>query len=134
MIVVDTSAWLELLRGTQSPVDRTLVRLLGDGEDLAVTEVVVMELLAGARSAKDADDLRARLLAFPVLPLDGLAGYEAAAELYRACRAAGEPPRRVVDCLVAVPTIRAGAAVLHADRDFEKLARHTPLRTVAPDA
>jgi predicted nucleic acid-binding protein len=87
-----------------------------------------MELLAGNATARQASELRARLLAFPVLRLAGLSGYEAAAELYRACRAAGETLGSLTDCLVAVPVIEAGATLLHAHRDFEVLARHTPLR------
>ena len=131
MIVVDTSAWVEFLRRTESLVDRTLTRWLDAGENLAVTETVVLEILAGARSHRHLEDLRATLLAFPVLPLRGLASYEAAAELFRACREAGETVRRLLDCLVAVPAIEAGAPVLHADGDFDKLARHTPLEVVA---
>jgi predicted nucleic acid-binding protein len=105
----------------------TLRRLLQERTDLAVTEVVVIELLAGGRSQSDVETLRSRLIAFPVLPLGGLAGFEAAAALYRACRAGGETLRGLSDCLVAAPTIAARAALLHADRDFEVLARHTPL-------
>lgn len=133
MIVVDTSAWLEFFGQSESPVDHTLARHLEGGEELAVTEVVVMEVLAGARSPHYLRELRSTLLAFPVLPLTGLAAYEAAAELYRACRTAGETIRGMTDCLVAVPAIEAGAPVLHADQDFEKLARHTPLQVVTLD-
>jgi len=53
---------------------------------------------------------------------------ETAAALYRACRRAGETIRKITDCLVAVPAIEAGATLIQADRDFEILARHTPLR------
>jgi predicted nucleic acid-binding protein len=63
-----------------------------------------------------------------MLPLSGLRDFEHAAALYRSCRTAGETVRKLSDCLVAVPTIRAGATLLHADRDFDVLARHTPLR------
>ena len=63
-------------------------------------------------------------------PLNGLDGFEQAAALYRACRWAGETIRSVTDCLVAVPAIEAGAPVLHSDRDFAALARHTPLQVV----
>jgi predicted nucleic acid-binding protein len=49
------------------------------------------------------------------------------------CRAGGETVRKMTDCLVAVPAIEAGARVLHADADFDKLARHTPLEVVALD-
>jgi predicted nucleic acid-binding protein len=105
-----------------------------EGAELALTEVVMMELLTGARSDSEADAIRARFSAFIVLPLGGLAGYEAAARLYRACRSAGETVREITDCLIAVPVIRSGSTLLQADRDFEVLARHTPLRLepVAP--
>lgn len=133
MIVADTSAWIELLRGTGSPVDAALRGALEKGRAVAVTEVVVMEVLAGARSPREVRELRSLLLALRVLRLPGLDGYEKAAELYRRCRAQGETIRKVTDCLVAVPAIEAGAAVLHLDADFDVLARHTPLRVVAVD-
>ena len=133
MIVVDTSAWAELFRRTGSAVDLALRRLLGDPETLAVTEIVVMELLAGARSPRHHRDLRDLSLGLRLLPLRGLHGYERAAELYRMCRAKGETVRKMTDCLVAVPAIEAGAPILHADADFDKLARHTRLEVVSLD-
>lgn len=122
MIVVDTSAWIELLRDTGSPVHRRLVTLLDCGSELAVTEVVVAEVLAGARSRSHRDALRDRLLAFPVLTLGGLAGYEHAADLYRTARQRGVTVHVLADCLVAWPALREAATVLHADRDFDLLA------------
>jgi predicted nucleic acid-binding protein len=57
-----------------------------------------------------------------------------AAALARQCRWAGAALRHgILDCLIAVPAIEAGAAVLHRDRDFDVLARHTPLEVVALD-
>jgi len=91
-----------------------------------VTEMVVMELLAGAGGA-DVRALRSRMLAFELLPLRGLRDFEQAALLYRTCRSAGEEVRSLTDCLVAVPAIHAGASVLHSDRDFDAIARHTDL-------
>ena len=128
MIVVDTSAWVELLRGTGSAVHLALRGQLQARADVAVTEVVVAELLAGARSERERTELRSMLLGFPLLPLWGLDAYEVAAELFRVCRAAGEPIRHLTDCLIAVPAIEAGATLLAVDRDFETLARHTGLR------
>jgi predicted nucleic acid-binding protein len=86
-----------------------------------------MELLAGASN----DELTrlGRLLGrFELLPVQGLADYEAAAGLYRRCRRAGETVRKLTDCLIAVVAMRAGAALLHQDQDFEAIARHAPLR------
>ncbi len=86
-----------------------------------------MELLAGAVGPAQAAELRQRLTGYTMLPLRGLGDFEHAAALYRTCRAAGETVRELSDCLVAIPAIRAGARVLHADRDFEALERHSPL-------
>jgi hypothetical protein len=88
----------------------------------------MMELLAGARTAAEHSRLRARLMALPRLAVGGLADYDAAAALYRACRIRGATVRRLIDCLIAAVAIREGATVLHNDRDFELLARHTRLR------
>jgi predicted nucleic acid-binding protein len=127
VIAVDTSAWIELLRATESAVDLKLRSLIERRASIAVTEIVVAEVLAGV-PPQAVDALRSRLLAFRLLRLRGLSDFEAAAGLYRVCRDAGEIVGHISDCLVAVPVIDAGARLLHADRDFEKLARHTPLQ------
>jgi predicted nucleic acid-binding protein len=133
LIVVDTSAWVEFLRATGSPAHRRLHQALEDREELCITEVVVAEVLAGAPDGRRAEELRSTLLGFTLLPLEGLDAFERAAALYRACRAAGETLRGIADCLVAVPAIAAGVPVLHAGRDFAKLARHTALEIVAAE-
>jgi predicted nucleic acid-binding protein len=127
VIVVDTSAWVEFLRATGSAADRTLDRLLAEEAELAVTEMVVAEILAGARDERHWTQLRQRLLALPVLSLGGLAGFEAAAALYGRCRRQGVTLRRLVDCLVVVPAFRSGAPILHAGADFDLIARCAPL-------
>lgn len=128
MILVDSSAWIELLRATGHPAHRTLKRHLDAGSPIATTEVVVMELLAGASSNRDRDRLRQRLLALPQLRLRGMPDFESAADLYRRCRRSGATVRRLIDCLIAAVAIRDGATVLHNDRDFDVLGRHTRLR------
>lgn len=129
MILVDTSAWIELLRGSGHPAHVTLRHHLERHSPIATSEPIVMELLAGARSAAEHTRLRARLLALPRLSVRGMAEFEAAAELYRACRRRGATVRKLIDCLIASVAIRENATVLHNDRDFEVLARHTRLRT-----
>ena len=58
MILVDTSAWIEFLRATGSEAHLRLRSALEDGVELAGTDVIVMELLAGARDEADRDRLR----------------------------------------------------------------------------
>lgn len=130
MILPDTSAWVELRRATESPLDLVLTRLLDGGADVAVSEPVVMELLAGARTRRDLIETRELLLNLPMLRVGGLDTYERAADIARICRLRGETIRRGLDCLVAAVAIREDASVLHADRDFDVIARHTALKVV----
>ncbi len=58
---------------------------------------------------------------------DPIADFIGAAETYRACRAGGITPRRLIDCIIA---IRTGAELLAADQDFADMARILPLRLV----
>jgi predicted nucleic acid-binding protein len=129
MILIDTSAWIEFLRDTGSPVSRRVDELLD--APIATCHPVRMEVLAGARSDTHLNDLR-RLLARATLIPTEAAVYEEAAALYRTCRKNGETVRKLIDCLIAATAVRAGIPVLHADTDFDALARHTALRTEQP--
>ena len=129
MILIDTSAWIEFLRDTGSPVCDHVDRLL-DGE-IAVCDPVRMEVLAGARSDEHLRDLRG-LLARASTVATQPADYEDAAALFRTCRRGGETVRKLIDCLIAAVAINADIPVLHADTDFDVLARHTQLRVEAP--
>jgi predicted nucleic acid-binding protein len=128
VILADTSAWVEYLRATGSPVHLRLRRLIADEGDLVTTEVVMMELLAGETTPEGVARLRRLLGRFDLLAVEGLADYEAAAELHRRCRAGGETVRNLTDCLIAAVAVRHGAALLHRDQDFDVIARHTRLR------
>jgi predicted nucleic acid-binding protein len=125
VIVVDTSAWIEFLRDTGSPVCIAVDELLDD--DIAICDPISMEVLAGARNEAHLGQLRG-LLARATLLATTSADYDAAAALYRSCRAQGATVRRMIDCLIAAVAIAADAEVLHADADFAELAAHTPLR------
>jgi predicted nucleic acid-binding protein len=107
---------------------RRVRALLESEARLASTEVVVMEVLAGARDDAHWQGLRRLLFGCEILPLTGLSDYEDAAALYRQCRRAGKTLRSLTDCLIAVVAIRAGVELIHADRDFDTIARHAPLR------
>lgn len=124
--MVDTSALVEFLRGTDSVVCDAVDRLL-DG-DLATCDVISMELLAGARDEQQLAQLRGLLARTTILPTSP-SDYELAAVLYRACRSRGETVRKLIDCLIGAVAVRAQVEILHADADFEVLARHTDLHT-----
>jgi hypothetical protein len=130
VILVDTSAWVEYLRGTGSPIDLRLQAAIVADEPLATTGLVVLELLAGARDERHADDIRRLLDRCRFLSLEEPSDHEAAASLYRACRREGATIRRLPDCLIATVAMRAQAALLQDDADFDAIARHTSLLVV----
>jgi predicted nucleic acid-binding protein len=127
VILVDTSAWIEFLRGTGSATALAVRQLLRDGTPLVTCDPVRMELLAGARSQADLRDLR-RLLDVATLIQTLPRHFDDAATLYRQCRRAGETVRSLFDCLIAACALAADVPVLHNDADFDVLARHTNLR------
>ncbi|MGH9106541.1 MAG: type II toxin-antitoxin system VapC family toxin [Acidimicrobiales bacterium] len=129
MILIDTSAWAEFLRGTGSPACERVDALLGTVT--ATCDAVRMEVLAGARDEAHLSDLRGLLARSSVIPIRP-ADYDQAAALYRACRHKGETVRKLIDCLIAAVAIRASVPVLHSDGDFAVLARHTSLELDLP--
>lgn len=128
MILIDTSAWIEFLRDTGSPICQRVDDLLA--AEIATCDVVRMEVLAGARNEQHLQQLRrllARATAFPMEPGD----YDAAAVLYRTCRQQGHTVRKLIDCLIAAVAIRGNLPVLHRDAGFDILAQHTTLQVDA---
>lgn len=123
MILADTSAWVEYDRATGSTVDRRLAALIADEGPLAVTEPVVMEVLAGARDDRSEADLRRLLMRFDLLRFDAAADFDAAARIYRRCRRLGVTPRGMIDCIITAVAWRSSATVLAADADFDRVAR-----------
>lgn len=122
MILVDTSAWVEFLRDTETPVCNEVDRLLS--EELATCDAVRMEVLAGARNDAHLRRLRGLLARATTLPTES-GDYEMAAALYRSCRRGGETVRKLIDCLIGAVALRHGTPILHGDIDFSTLARHT---------
>jgi hypothetical protein len=122
LILIDSSAWVEFLRGTGSRACEEVDRLLES--DIAVCDPVLMEVLAGARDPEHLMQLRA-LLGRASTRHSRAEDYESAAAIYRQCRQSGETVRRLIDCLIAAVAIREQLPVLQQDSGFEVIARHT---------
>jgi predicted nucleic acid-binding protein len=134
-VLVDTSVWIDHFRARDNAAVAELSTWLGEEPDrIVVNEVVLTELLRGARSEADAATLSATLnhlvQADPIVRADWMAS----ARIYRTCRQAGLTIRSPMDCLIAAHAIRLEAPVLAIDRDFEAIASCTPLRLHRPVA
>lgn len=125
MTLIDTSAWIEYLRKTGSPVNEEVKQLIKRRH--YICDAVFMEVLAGARDETHGQLLKRLLLRAQVLettPID----YENAAKIYRTCRQIGITVRAQIDCLIAAVAIRTNTPLLHQDVDFVAISRVTNLQ------
>jgi len=123
VILADTSAWVEYDRASGSAVHLRLAELIDTAGPVAVTEPVLMEVLAGARDDRREADLRRLLGRFALLRFDAVTDFDGAVTIYRRCRAAGVTPRGMLDCMIAAVAWRAGATLLSHDADIDRVAR-----------
>ena len=127
MILVDTSAWIGLLRGVDRPAVQILKRVLESETTVALTPLILQEILQGAGSDAHFATLQRHFADLPLFTSsDPVATHSAAAHLYCRCRWAGVTPRSSNDCLIALQAIEHEVALLHDDRDFEAIARVEP--------
>jgi predicted nucleic acid-binding protein len=132
LIVVDTSVWVDWFGGRDTPEVGYLDACLDELVPIALTDIVLTEILQGLRSDREARRVEESMAAFPVLRLETLDDHRRAASLYRSARRHGVTIRRTLDCLIASVCVREGLPLLHADRDFDHLAAVTDLRIVEP--
>jgi predicted nucleic acid-binding protein len=99
-------------------------------EGIALTDVILGEILQGAPSEPEAGTLDRRFSAFEILRLEGIDDFRRAARLYRQCRDQGNTVKKTVDCLIASVCVREGLPILHSDSDYDRLAACTELQVV----
>jgi len=127
VILVDSSVWIDFLRDAPTPSARFVADHAGD--DLATSEPILMEVLAGARPVH-VDRIEHLLHSQRWCHVDAHVDFRGAAEVFRATRARGHQPRSTLDCLIAAVALRRGVALAHRDRDFEHIAAATGLGVV----
>lgn len=125
MRLVDTSAWIELLRRPQG----LSLDDLGGLDEIVTCLPVIQEVLQGIRDERAFADIRASMLAWPRVddPL-GLDVIDRATQIYRQARRTGHTVRSSVDCLVAASALARDLTVVHCDRDYDAIAQVTGLR------
>lgn len=121
MLIADSSAWVEYLRGTGSPAHLALCDAV-TRDEVVVPEPVKAELLFGARSNDELRALRRMLEHFEVMLITPRDDFEQAVALHLQCRSVGVTPRGLIDCTIAAMAVRSGLPLLHHDRDFAALA------------
>lgn len=129
MILVDASVWIDFFNGRDTREAGHLADLLNDGAaPLGMADLTLFEVLRGFRHPQDFLAARHALSGLAVIDIGGEASALAAAEHYRALRAAGISIHSPVDVLLASFCIEHGHALLHNDHDFDALETLRGLR------
>lgn len=127
-ILVDTSVWINFFNGSDSPSVRILEELIEAEEDVVISDLILAEILLGFREDRDFTAARDHLLGFRICSLKAVESYIKAAQIYRDGRKKGLTIRSTIDCIIAQVAIEHDHAILHQDRDFDRIASIRPLK------
>jgi predicted nucleic acid-binding protein len=130
MILVDTSVWIDFLRGDNSAEHRMLHKLIEDEEDISISGIILTEILQGMKEEKMFRSTRDYLLQYPVYEPESIVTYARAAGMYRECRKKGKTLRSTIDCIIAAICLENDLTILHKDRDYDILQDYTGLKVL----
>jgi predicted nucleic acid-binding protein len=129
VIAVDSSTWIGHFRRGESNSVRVLRSLFGETE-LLVGDIVLLEILQGARDEAHAVRIARELNAFNIVRMLDEEIAVQAAHNYRALRGKGVTIRKTVDLIIGTFCIEHGHTLLHDDRDFEPMRMHLGLQVL----
>lgn len=125
MILVDTSVWIDFFSSAPTRAGLELRRMIADADPLAITGVMVSEILQGL--TRDVTRIEQYLLLWDMLEPAGFSTYREAAAIYRAARAKGIS-LTMIDTLIAAIALEHGTVLFTLDKDFSRTATIVPLQ------
>ena len=131
VILVDSSVWIANLRGVDNAAVLKLRALAeNDDDQLLVGDLILLEVLQGARDDVQANRIERNLRRYPIATMlnDRLAVQ--AAHNYRRLRVNGITVRKTIDMIIGTFCMAGDHLLLHDDRDFEPMARLLGLQVV----
>ncbi len=129
VILVDSSVWIAQLRGRITPATVKL-EAAAARELLLVGDLIVLEVLQGARDEAHATRIERALRQYVIVPLLGADLASKAARNYRKLRELGITVRKTADIVIGTFCIEHRHALLHDDRDFAPMQQHLGLEVV----
>jgi predicted nucleic acid-binding protein len=130
MILVDTSVWIDFLRGENSLERQILHKLIEGEEEISITGIILTEILQGIKEDEKYQKTRDYLLEFPMYEPSGINTYIDAARIYRECRNNGKTIRSTVDCIIAAICLENDLSILHRDRDYDIIQECVGLKVI----
>lgn len=120
MIVADTSAWIDYVRGIDAPHTNLLDYEL-DHNRIITGDLIITEFLQGFRSEKDYQAAKEIIESLEYHDLSGKKIALQSAQNFRILRKKGITVRKTIDLMIATFCIENGFELLHNDRDFDPM-------------
>ena len=131
MVIVDTTVWVDYLQGVRNAESDWLNTEL-DRQRLALTDIILCEVLQGVRDDSAAKQVEAALTRCEVFETGGVALAREAARNCRTLRSRGHTVRKTIDCLIATFCLRHRHSLIHRDRDFDPFEKFLDLPVIHP--
>jgi len=131
MVIVDTTVWIDYMRGLQNAETNYFDRELGR-QRFGLTDLILCEILQGLRDEQDSNRVLRELRRFELFESGGEELAVAAARNFRNLRRQGHTVRKTIDCLIATYCLRHGHSLLHRDRDFDHFEKILGLVVIHP--
>lgn len=130
-MIFDSTIWIDYLRGKKSSKTDLLDAFLAkyDPVNVHVCPPIFQEVLQGLSKEDNPTLIKDLLMTCQFLYLDSYFVAENSASLYRELRNKGLTIRKPNDCLIAYYAIHFKMELVHNDKDFEKIAKQTALKT-----
>lgn len=127
MYLIDTSVWIDFIRGKPNPAVEQLRAILTTEQTAGISPVIYQEILQGSESEQRFKQFRDYFMELNFYhPKDPTNSYAQAAYLYFSCRRKGITIRSTIDCLIAQTAIEHNLILLHSDKDFLRIAEVNP--------
>jgi predicted nucleic acid-binding protein len=128
-MLVDSSVWIAHLRGSLTPATAKL-EVAVSREPILVGDLILLEVLQGARDELHAARIERGLRRFEVVPLLDADLAPRAARNTRRLRDMGITIRKANNIVIGAFCIERGCSLLHDDRDFAPMEEHLGLVAV----
>jgi predicted nucleic acid-binding protein len=127
-VIFDSTIWIDYLNGTITKETDLLYNYLENDHKIYVCPVIVQEVLQGIKEDKQHSEVKEIFSYLNLLTIDHMVASIGAAELYRTLRKKGLTIRKSNDCMIAFYALYFDLPLIHNDKDFNIISKHTPLK------
>jgi predicted nucleic acid-binding protein len=129
MILVDTSVLIDYFKGMDNRPVKKFHQILESNIPFGISHLIYMEVLQGSQTDKDFKLLKKYLATQTFYEVkNGRESFAESARMYLKLRKKGVTVKSTIDCLIAQIAVENELFLLHNDADFDRIAKHFPLK------